>query len=113
MAFDWDDVTAYGTALAGVELTTHYRLPALKTNGHFLAGTGHEPGDAFVLALPLDAVEMAMTVRPDIFYQTPHYEGWPSVLVRFSADFADVTDWIDRAYAAALARKPKRVPRRS
>ena len=108
MAFDWYDVTAYGATLDGVALSTHYRQPALKANGHFFAGTGHHPGESFVLALPLDLVDMAMEVRPDIFYQTPHYVGWPSVLARFAADFADVTGWIDRAHAAALARKPKK-----
>ncbi|MBV9843221.1 MAG: hypothetical protein JOY99_17080 [Sphingomonadaceae bacterium] len=111
MPFDWDDVTAYGTALEGVALSMHYRRPALKAHGQFLAGTGHESEEAFVLALPLDLVEMAKEVRPDIFYQTRHYEGWASVLVRYAADFADVTDWIDRAHATALTKKPKKPPR--
>ena len=107
MPFTWDDVTAFGAALEGVEQSTHYRQPALKVNGHFLAGTGHEPQESFVLALPLELVEMAKEVEPGIFYQTPHYEGWPSVLLRFSADFDDVTGWIDRAHAMLLAKTPK------
>lgn len=35
-----------------------------------------------VLHCPLDAKDMLIEMAPDIYYQTPHYEGWPALLVR-------------------------------
>ena len=35
-----------------------------------------------VLHCPLDAKELLIEMAPDIYYQTPHYEGWPALLVR-------------------------------
>ena len=35
-----------------------------------------------VLHCPLEAKDMLMEMAPAIYYQTPHYEGWPTVLVK-------------------------------
>ena len=35
-----------------------------------------------VLHCPLEAKDMLMEMAPDIYYQTSHYEGWPTVLVK-------------------------------
>jgi hypothetical protein len=107
MAFGWDDVVAYATALDAVELSNSYRKPALKAEGILLAAIGHEPETAFMLSLPRDLADLARAVRPDIFFQTPHYAGRSAVLVRYDADFAHVREWIDRAHEQAL-RKPRR-----
>ena len=35
-----------------------------------------------VLHCPLESKDMLMEMAPDIYYQTSHYEGWPTVLVK-------------------------------
>jgi hypothetical protein len=52
---------------------------------------------------------MLKETDPATFWQTPHYEGWPGVLVRYASDDPErVLAVIERAHEQALARKPKR-----
>jgi hypothetical protein len=62
--------------------------------------------------MDLDTVEMLKETEPDTYWQTPHYEGWPAVLVRYAAkDEERVRDVIRRSrdWSAAL---PKSRPRK-
>ena len=44
---------------------------------------------------------------PDTFWQTPHYEGWPAVLIRFnSSDPERVRTMIERSRDWTAAKKP-------
>jgi hypothetical protein len=55
---------------------------------------------------------MLKETDPDTFWQTPHYEGWPAVLVRYgSRDVERVRDIIARSHAWTAA-KPKPRPRK-
>lgn len=56
-----------------------------------------------------DTVDMLRETDPDSYWQTPHYEGWPAVLVRYdSADPERVLAMIERAHEQAIARKRPR-----
>lgn len=104
----WDDIVAIGLALPGVEVGTSYGTPALKVRGQMLATMGKPPMH-FVLSATLDEVDVLMLTEPDVFFQTPHYVGWPAVLVRYqSADPERVAILIERAWerrAPASLRK--------
>jgi hypothetical protein len=78
----WEDVIALGERLPGVELTTSYGRPALKVGGKFMCSLRENP-DAFVFRV-LDVPDQLALLRgqPDVFFTTPHYDGWPYVLVR-------------------------------
>ena len=53
---------------------------------------------SFGVAIDLDTVEMLKETDPDTFWQTPHYEGWPAVLIRYdSADPERVRAMIERS----------------
>ena len=80
----WADVVAAGLALRGVEEATSYGRPALKVRGKSFAVAG-KSDDHFVLMLALERVELLMEMEPEVFFQTPHYVGWPAVLVRYAA----------------------------
>lgn len=80
----WTDVVAAGLALRGVEEATSYGRPALKVRGKSFAVAG-KSDDHFVLILALERVELLMEMEPEVFFQTPHYVGWPAVLVRYAA----------------------------
>jgi hypothetical protein len=85
---DWGDVETAGVALRGVEPSTSYGRPALKVRGKLIACTGRSD-DHFVLMLELERVAFLLKMEPGLFFQTPHYAGWPAVLVRYAALPAD------------------------
>lgn len=81
---DWEQVVSEGLKLRGAELSTSYGRPALKVKGKVIACTGRGD-DHFVLMLDLERVAFLMEMEPQIFFQTPHYVGWPCVLLRYAA----------------------------
>ena len=81
---DWNEVVAFALSLGGTELATSYGKPAVKVNGRAFLFTGREPECSFGLSLDLDTIEMLKETDPETYWQTPHYEGWPAVLVRFA-----------------------------
>jgi hypothetical protein len=108
------DAVAYALTLPDTELSTSYGQPAVKvtTNGRAFLYTGHEDGTSFGVAMDLDTIEMLKETDPDTFWQTPHYEGWPAVLIRFgSADPDRVRAMIERSRDWTAAR-PKVKPRK-
>ncbi|MCM8729827.1 MmcQ/YjbR family DNA-binding protein [Hephaestia sp. GCM10023244] len=109
----FDDAVAYALTLPDTELSTSYGRPAVKvaSNGRAFLYTGHEETSSFGIAIDLDTVEMLMETDPDTFWQSPHYEGWPAVLVRYdSPDPMRVRAMIERSRAWTAA-KPKTRPR--
>jgi hypothetical protein len=55
----------------------------------------------------LDAKEAWLAARPDVFFTTPHFDGYPAVLVRLAAiDVAGLRELLTEAW---LARAPKRL----
>ncbi len=78
----WDDVIAIGRGLPGVEEGTWFGTPALKVAGKGFCRLRSDP-DALVLrVIDLGDREALLRSEPDVFFSTPHYEGYPSVLVR-------------------------------
>ncbi|WP_294089188.1 MmcQ/YjbR family DNA-binding protein [Sphingomonas sp.] len=110
---NWDAALAFALSLPDVVEGVHYGKPAAKlaTNGRAFLGLGREPDRAFVLHLDLETVALLVETAPDSFYQTPHYEGWPAVLVRHDAPDEDrVRALIERArdQAAAMPKARRR-----
>ncbi|MDB5738274.1 MAG: hypothetical protein JWO65_1942 [Sphingomonas bacterium] len=105
----WDEAVAYALTLPGAVLSTSYNQPAMKANGNAFLNVGHEPDTSFVLQFDVGLIEMLMETHPDTFWKTPHYEGYPAVLVRYDSTDDDlVREMIARACERALAKKPPR-----
>ena len=84
----WGEVRALGLALPGVEDATSYRTPALKVRAGSrlkLLVRLKEEGDSIVLSMDPAEKELLLEAEPAVFFQTPHYEGWPSLLARLNA----------------------------
>ena len=102
---DWDEVAAYALTLPGTEPSTSYGAPAVKVRGKLVVSTGHEAGSFHVIASHEDKAVLLET-DPDTFWQTPHYEGWAGLLVRYGAADAErvriviARAWWDRASKA-------------
>lgn len=105
----FDEAVAFALTLPDTELSTSYGKPAVKvkSNGRAFLYTGHEHQESFGIAMDLDTIEMLKETDPDTFFQTPHYEGWAAVLVRFgSGDPERVRDMIERSRDWSAAKKP-------
>jgi hypothetical protein len=84
--------------LPGVETAPHYGRPWLKVAGKALAGPCREPG-ALAVHCPVELKEALIEARPDLYYDTDHFSGWPSVLVRMdSIDDATLRDRLEAAW---------------
>lgn len=109
---NWDEAVAFALSMPDTELSTSYGKPAVKANGRAFLYTGREEETSFGVAIDLDTVEMLKETDPCTFWQTPHYEGWPAVLVRYgSEDEERVRDIIARSHAWTAA-KPRPRPRK-
>ncbi len=109
MTIDWDSAVAYALSLPDTELSTSYGKPAVKvkSNSRAFLFTGHEDQTSFGIAIDLDTVEMLKETDPDTFWQTPHYEGWPGLLIRYDSQDPDrVRAMIERSRDWVAAKKP-------
>lgn len=111
MGLDWDQAMAFALSLPDTELSTSYGQPAVKvkSNGRAFLYPSHEADTSFGVAIDLDTIEILKATEPATYWQTPHYEGWPGVLVRYDGDDSDrVRDVIARSRDWTAARPPVR-----
>ena len=95
----WEDVVALAAHLPGVEEGTWYRTPALKVRGRSLCRM-KEDGELLVLKVEdLGEKEALLQGRADVYTTTPHYDGYPAVLVRLAqADPAELRELLEDAW---------------
>jgi hypothetical protein len=103
----WDDVVEIGLRFPGVELGTSFGTPALRVGKSGMCRLRTDP-DALVLrVVDMDEREALLQGQPDAFFTTPHYDGYPYVLVRLEAvDPEELTELLEEAWRI---RAPKRV----
>ena len=78
----WAEVVALAGRLPGVVQSTSYGTPALKVRGKLMGRLRTDP-DALVLRVAdLGEREALLQGEPATFFTTPHYDGYPMVLVR-------------------------------
>jgi len=69
--------------LPGVVEGTSYGTPALKVGKKMLARV--KDTGSVAIPCPLDEKEMLLSAADDIYFETDHYKGWPTVLIRMAA----------------------------
>ena len=105
----FDEAVAYALTLPDTELSTSYGKPAVKvaSNGRAFLYPGHEADTSFAVAIDLDTIEILKATDPDTFWQSPHYEGWAGILIRYdSKDPERVRETIERSHAWTAAKSP-------
>jgi hypothetical protein len=109
----FEEAVAFALTLPDTEAGSSYGKPAVKvaSNGRAFLFPSHEPDTSFGVAIDLDTIEILKATDPSTFWQTPHYEGWAGVLIRYDSDDPDrVREIIERSRDWAAA-KPKARPR--
>ena len=81
MAFSWEDAVAFALTLPGVTMGAGAKgstSPQLR--GRQIVSRGRQPG-TYVLRATREEIEVLKETEAEVFWQTPQYEGWPTVLV--------------------------------
>ena len=98
----WDGVRRLALALPDAEESTTYKKLAFKVAGkNFAWESPHVRG---ALALNCDAGELPLMIeaRPEMFFTTAHYDGYPIVLVRLkTADAGELSERIEESWLIA------------
>jgi hypothetical protein len=91
--------------LPDVEESTSYGNPALKVGGKSFATVKNN--ETIVLCISIDDKERLIEMAPEIYYQTPHYIGWPYMPLH-AAMISDA-ELKERLIGAWRFRAPKRL----
>ena len=57
----------------------------VKSNGRAFLYAIREAKTSFAVEIDLDSVEMLKATEPETYWQSPHYEGWPAILIRYDS----------------------------
>ncbi|MBN8814592.1 MAG: hypothetical protein J0I06_19565 [Planctomycetes bacterium] len=104
----WDQVVAFALTLPDTYMESFYGDLAPKVNKKAFVSPGRE-ADSFHVPSPHHEKEVLIETGPDTFWQTPHYEGWPGLLVRYGAPDPErvrtviMRAWWDKASKAQRA----------
>jgi hypothetical protein len=118
---NWDDVQRIALALPEATEGTSFGLRAWKVKDRGfvwerplrpadLAALGKTAPDGPILGVHVEHVglkEAHLAENPDVFFTTPHFNGYPAVLVRL--DRIAVPDLEELIVEAWLTRAPKRL----
>jgi hypothetical protein len=104
---EWSDVVAAGRRLPEVEEGTWFRTPCLRVRKKSFCRM-KEDGETLVMrVVDLEDKEALLRSDPDVFFTTPHYDGYAYVLVRLErVDTAQLAELIEDAWRLSA---PKRV----
>lgn len=92
-------------ALPEVEEGTGHGRPAWRVRGKFVAGLW-EDGETAVVKVDKGEKQLLMEAEPEIFFETPHYEGWGYFLVRLSAISEDeLAEVVEDAWRLAAPKR--------
>lgn len=105
---DWEDVVAIGKRFPGIEIGSWFGTPALKVAGKGGMCRLRTDPDALVLrVIDMGERDALLQGNPEAFFSTPHYDGYPYVLVRLEkVDLEELAELIEEAWRI---RAPKRL----
>ena len=105
------DVRAIALSLPGTTDEQWYQTPGYKVAGKgFLRFRSEAEGGLVLFVLDLGEKEALRTSNPDAFFTTPHYDGWPIVLVNLDeVDDEELRELITDSW---LIKAPPKLRRR-
>lgn len=79
----WATVRRLCKKLPESEESTSYGAPAFKVRGKGFVRLKER--DVIVVYVSLEEKEILLRAEPNVFFTTPHYDGYPAFLIRLSA----------------------------
>jgi hypothetical protein len=107
----YDKALAFALTPPGTAQLTKFNwaVAGIAANGQAFLFPGHEKDTSFVVAIDLGTVEILKETEPETYWQSPHYQDHPMVLVRYDSPDPDRVRWvIEQARDQAAAKKPVR-----
>lgn len=101
-----DQMFAYALSLPGAEDSPQHGGRCVRVRGKPVLYDARE--GAIALSLDLETVAFLKETEPGAYYQTPHFEGWPAVLVRpEKADDGRLREYILKAWERRASKAQK------
>jgi hypothetical protein len=104
---EWATVRALALSLPEVEESGESRK-AFRVRGKLFAWAARErDGGGLGIRVERDEKQLILDADPDVYFSSPHYEGWPGVQVRLER--IDPEELRERLEDAWLIQAPKRL----
>jgi hypothetical protein len=102
----WEDVVEIGCRLPGVEVGTSWGMPSLRVRKKGMCRMRTNPAALVLRVTDLGEREALLQGEPDVFFSTPHYDGYPYVLVRLEAvDPVELGELLEDAWRVFAAKR--------
>jgi hypothetical protein len=102
----WADVVAAGRALPETEEGTWFRTPCLRVRKKSFCRMKEDGETLVIRVVDLEDKEALLRGEPDVYFTTPHYDGYPFVLVRLEAiDRDELAGLIEDAWRTRATKK--------
>jgi len=94
-----EDVRRVALSLPGVAEKPYNRLPGFRARGKLFARVHELPDAILVSCVDLGERDGLVASEPDKFFITPHYRGYPAMLVRLSSiDLAELIELLTESW---------------
>lgn len=103
----FERVARLAAGLPEVERSTSYGTPSLKVKGKSFVRMKERIDGVLVVMVPLGLKEALIEAEPAKYFETPHYSGWPAMLVRLDA--VSDEELANRLECAWLEKAPKKL----
>ena len=104
---DWGSVSAIALSFPEVEESHDGRI-SYRVRGKLFAWAARErDGGGLGVRVERDEKQLILDSNPDVYFSSPHYEGWPGVQIRLEAIGED--ELRERLEDAWLIQAPKRL----
>ena len=96
-------------SLPEAEEYTSHSMPSFRVRGKLFVWMGpkREAKGALALRVDRDEKQLILESNPDVYFETPHYHGYPAVLIKLEKIGGD--ELAERIEDAWLIQAPKRV----
>jgi hypothetical protein len=81
----FERVARLGTRLPEVARSTWYRTDSLAVSGKSFCRMKERMDGVLVVMVPLGLKDALIEAEPEKYFETPHYAGYPAMLVRLDA----------------------------
>ena len=109
----WEKLCELARALPDVKVEPWWGTPGLKVHGHAFARLKEDGETVLFNVDDLDEKDMLLATQPDVYFTTPHYDGYPGVLARLAVlRVGDAQLRLERAWRPASVKPPKKPPKK-
>ena len=101
----WEELGAIACSFPGVEASTSYGTAAFKVKKALLTRLKEDGAAVVLFAGSMDEKEMLLAAAPKVFFQTPHYEPYLSLLAHLETlTEAELRPILERTWRAKAPR---------